>query len=138
MSKGDDGSQAGQRCIGSARPSDYHDALDWGVKFTTAQDIHRHGTAPVIGEIEPGSDVLICLDVDALDPSIVPAVLGPAPGGLTYYQVVEMIQEVAAKARIAGFAIVELMPDRDVNGLGTLCAARIIINAMGQIARQVG
>ncbi|MCP5082713.1 MAG: arginase [Alphaproteobacteria bacterium] len=129
--------QAGQRAIGSARPEDYEDAVAWGTKFITAQKIHKEGTAQVIEQIDSGSDVLISLDVDALDPSIVPAVLGPAPGGLSYYQVVEMIQGVAGKARIAGFNIVELFPERDVNGLGALNAARIVINALGHVARQV-
>ncbi len=129
--------QAGQRAIGSARPQDYEDAVAWGAKFINAQSIHKDGIAQVIDHIDPGSNVLINLDVDGLDPSIVPAVIGPAPGGLTYYQVVEMIQGVAGKARIAGFNIVELMPERDVNGLGALNAARIVINALGLVARQV-
>lgn len=129
--------QAGQRGLGSARPSDHADAVAWGVKFISAQEIHSAGTAQVIDQIEPGSNVLIALDVDALDPSIVPAVIGPAPGGLTYYQVVEMIQGVAGKARIAGFSIVELLPENDFNGLGALNASRVIINALGHIARQV-
>ena len=129
--------QAGQRAIGSARPQDYEDAVAWGTKFITAQEIHSTGTAQVIEHIDRSSDVLISLDVDALDPSIVPAVIGPAPGGLTYYQVIELIQGVAGKARIAGFNIVELFPDRDVNGLGALNAARILINALGHVARQV-
>lgn len=129
--------QAGQRAIGSARPSDYEDAVGWGAKFISAHDIHRDGTSQVVDQIARGSDVLISLDVDALDPSLVPGVIGPAPGGLTYYQVIEMIEGVAAKARIAGFTIVEFMPERDVNGIGALNAARVVVNALGHIARQV-
>lgn len=129
--------QAGQRAIGSARPSDYEDALKWGAKFITAQQIHKDGLGQVLEHVDEGRDVLISLDVDALDPSLVPGVLGPAPGGLTYYQVVEMISGVAAKARIAGFNIIEFMPERDVNGIGALNSARIIVNALGHMARQV-
>ena len=129
--------QAGQRAIGSARPSDYEDAVSWGAKFITAHAIHKDGIQQVMDHIDPGSNVLISLDVDALDPSLVPGVIGPAPGGLTYYQVVEMIEGVAAKARIAGFNIVEFVPERDVNEIGALNAARIVVNALGQIARQV-
>ncbi|MEM7424558.1 MAG: arginase family protein [Pseudomonadota bacterium] len=129
--------QAGQRAIGSARPGDHEDALAWGVKFVPAGAIHAAGIAPVLDHVEPGSNVLISLDVDALDPSLVPGVIGPAPGGLTYHQVVGLIAGVAQRARIAGFTIVEFLPDRDVNGIGALTSARIIVNALGHIARQV-
>ncbi|MGI9415499.1 MAG: arginase family protein, partial [Hyphomicrobiales bacterium] len=71
-----------------------------------------------------------------LDPSICPAVLARAPGGLSYWQVVNLIQGVARKANIAGFNIIELMPEQDIDGLGALTAARITCNAIGTICRQ--
>lgn len=127
--------QAGQRAIGSARPADHADALDWGATFISAREIHAAGIARVLDAIPAGGNVLVSLDVDALDPSLVPAVIGPAPGGLTYWQVVEMIMGVAAKARIAGFNLVELMPDRDIQGIGALTAGRIVCVVLGLLAR---
>ncbi len=35
-----------------------------------------------------------------------PAVIGPAPGGLSYWQTVDLLHGLAAKATIAGFDIV--------------------------------
>ena len=60
-----------------------------------------------------------------------------APGGLSYWQAIGIIRGVAAKARIAAFDIVEFMPERDLAGLGALTAARIIVNVLGLVARQV-
>ena len=128
--------QVGQRAIGSAQTGDVLDARRWGVNFVSARTIHEMGIAPVVEAIEPGSNIFSSLDVDAFDPSVVPAVIGRAPGGLTYWQVVEMIEQVAARGTIAGFAMVELMPERDLDGIGALVAARTLCNVIAAIRRQ--
>ncbi len=128
--------QVGARAIGSARPDDYQDALDWGVHFVTARDLHGHGLEPVLDLIPTGAEVFFTLDCDGLDPFIMPAVIGPAPGGLSYWQAVSLLHGLAAKARIVGFDIVEFMPERDMQGLAALTAARLVCNALGLMARQ--
>lgn len=128
--------QIGQRGIGSARPVDYQDALDAGVVFVPAREVHRDGVAAAIDAVPPDSQVIIALDCDALDPSIVPGVIGRSPGGLTYWQVVELLHGIAGKATIAAFDLVEFMPDVDVDGIGALNNARIICNVLGLVSRQ--
>ena len=128
--------QCGQRAVGSARSSDYEDALDWGAEFFVARELYVNGIDPVLKAIPRGANVLITLDVDALDPSICPAVLARAPGGMSYWQVVNLIHGVARKANIAGFNIIELVPEQDIDGLGALNAGRIVCNAIGTICRQ--
>jgi agmatinase len=127
--------QVGQRGIGSARPADHEDALRRGVRFVSARDLHAAGVGRALDEIPGGGDVFVNLDIDSLDPSIMPAVIGPAPGGLTYWQVIDLLTGVAAKARIAGFALVEFTPSRDPDGLAALTAARIVANVIGLLAR---
>ena len=78
---------------------------------------------------------LLKLDIDGLDPSIVPGVIGRAPGGLGYWQTVELIHGVASKARLSAFNLVEFMPERDVDQLGALVCARLIANVLGVVAR---
>ena len=128
--------QVGQRSIGSARPSDLRDAKDWGVEFYSARDVSRDGLAPILETISEQSNVIIALDIDGLDPSIVPGVIGRAPGGLSYWQTVELIHGVARKARLSAFNLVEFMPERDVEQLGALVCARIIANVLGAVARR--
>jgi agmatinase len=128
--------QVGQRAIGSARPSDFEDAKEWGVSFFPARQVHEKGIGPVLSAVPAGAQVIVTFDCDALDPSIMPAIIAPAPGGLTFWQAAGILHGVAAKARIAAFDIVELVPERDVGRLGALTAARLIVNAMGLIARQ--
>ena len=92
--------QVGQRGIGSARPKDVDDAKSWGAKLIGARDLHRDGVGPALQQVPDGADVIVCLDCDGLDPSIMPGVIGRAPGGLSYWQIVELLEGVTAKARI--------------------------------------
>jgi agmatinase len=128
--------QVGQRGIGSARPEDYRDAVAAGVAFVPARQVHRDGISAAIDAVPPDSQVIIALDCDALDPSIVPGVIGRSPGGLTYWQVVELLHGIAGKATIAAFDLVEFMPDVDVDGIGALNNARIVCNVLGLASRQ--
>jgi len=126
--------QVGMRSTGSARTSDVENALAWGVKIITAQQVHREGLQPVLDLIPKESNVLVTFDCDALDSSIMPAVMSPTPGGLTYWDVIEMLQGVAAKAKFNGFNLVEFMPERDINGTAALTAGRIIFHAAALLA----
>ncbi|MCY3770208.1 MAG: arginase family protein [Gammaproteobacteria bacterium] len=128
--------QVGARGLGSARPGDVRDALDWGVEFFPMHQVSEQGLEAVVGAVPAGARVYIALDIDVMDPSVVPAVIGPAPGGFAYWDVVALFRKVARKARIVGFNLVELMPDADIGGRGTLVAARIAATVSGLIARQ--
>lgn len=54
--------------------------------------------------------VYLTIDLDAFDPSLVPATGTPEPGGLDWYQVNALIARVARSSRIVGFDVVELLP----------------------------
>ena len=54
--------------------------------------------------------VYLTIDLDAFDPSLLPATGTPEPGGLGWYEVNELIRRVARKRRIVGFDVVELLP----------------------------
>jgi agmatinase len=127
--------EVGQRAVGSARPADHEAALAAGVRFVSARSLHRKGIGQVLDLVAPGANVLVTFDCDALDPSIMPAVIGPAPGGLTYWQAIELIDGVSERARIAAFDLVEFMPARDIAGFGALTAGRIVAHVMGRVAR---
>ncbi|ESW60037.1 MAG: agmatinase [Rhodobacter sp. CACIA14H1] len=128
--------QVGQRGIGSARTADLRDALAAGVEFVPAGEVARAGVWRAVDLIPEGSEVVICLDVDALDPSVMPAVIGRTAGGLGYWQVMELIGAVAEKGRIVAFDMVEFMPDRDIDGMGAMVAAQMLAGVIGVIARQ--
>tara|TARA_E500000318_G_scaffold26531_2_gene26574 strand:+ start:1517 stop:2482 length:966 start_codon:yes stop_codon:yes gene_type:complete len=128
--------QVGARGIGSAHSDDHADAVAWGAEFFTAHDIHRSGVAPALARIPEGANIILCIDVDALDPSIVPGVIGRTPGGLSYHHVLDLMVGAAGKGRIAAMDFVEYVPEADIDGLGGLATAGLISAAMGILARQ--
>ncbi len=127
--------QVGMRGVGSARPAEVADAKAWRARLITAQEVHAHGIGPVLDLIPEGTHCLVTLDCDGLDPAIMPAVMAPAPGGLNYRQLLDLLHGIAHKGRIAGFDLVEFAPARDLGGQGALTAARIVCNAIGLLAR---
>ncbi len=56
-------------------------------------------------------NVFISLDLDAFDPSILPATGTPEPGGLLWYETLAFLKEVFAQKNVVGFDIVELCPN---------------------------
>ena len=75
-------------------------------------------------------DVYITIDLDGFDPSIMPSVGTPEPGGLGYYQVLRFLKRVCEERNVVGFDVVELCPnERDVSSDFT--AARLIYNLIG-------
>lgn len=55
-------------------------------------------------------EVFITFDVDALDPGIMPGTGTPEPGGLDWYEAVDLIAAVGRRSKIVGFDVVELAP----------------------------
>ena len=70
-------------------------------------------------------DVYVSLDVDALDPSFMPATGTPEPGGLSYYDVIALLLEIAKRKRIVGFDVVELAPIENLR-FAEYTAAKIV------------
>jgi agmatinase len=56
------------------------------------------------------SDVYITIDIDVLDPSIMPATGTPEPGGIYWKDLLRIIREVSKRCRVRGFDLVELLP----------------------------
>ncbi|MBY3173522.1 agmatinase [Rhizobium leguminosarum] len=129
--------QVGLRSVGSARLADIEAARGYGSRFVTAREIHAEGAEAALRHIPQGARVVVTLDCDSLDPSIMPGVAARTPGGLTYTEVIDLIAGLGRRARIAGFDLVELYPPADIDHLSALTAARLLVNVVGAIARQV-
>ena len=56
-------------------------------------------------------NVYITIDLDVFDPSIMPSTGTPEPGGLLWYDVLELLKTVSNKKNIVGFDVVELCPN---------------------------
>lgn len=52
----------------------------------------------------------VTIDLDAFDPSEMPAVGTPEPGGLHWYEVLDLFKEICSRTTIVGMDVVELCP----------------------------
>lgn len=66
--------------------------------------------------------VYVTIDLDVFDPSVMPAVSLPEPGGMQWHQVLSVLKLVAQKRRIAGFDLVELCPQEGTDHCAFLAA----------------
>ena len=55
-------------------------------------------------------DVYITIDIDVLDPSIMPATGTPEPGGIYWKDILRLVREVSKRCTVRGFDVVELSP----------------------------
>lgn len=79
--------------------------------------------------------VYVTIDVDGLDPSIMPSTGTPEPGGLTWFQIMECLEQIVRSKTVIGFDCVELAPIEKFHAPDFLCA-RLIYNFMGMITRK--
>lgn len=127
--------QVGMRGLGSARVEEVTAAAAWGARIVPARRILTEGVGAALEHVEAGARVVICLDLDGLDASVMPAVMYPSPGGLTYLHILDLIAGVTAKAQLAGFSMVEFVPERDPTGVCAFVAARLLWHVVGRLAR---
>jgi len=70
-------------------------------------------------------DVYISIDVDGLDPAIMPATGTPEPGGLSWPEITALLRAVAERRRIVAADVVELAPIPGMVAPSFLCAKLI-------------
>jgi agmatinase len=126
--------QIGMRSAGSARVEEVAAAESYGAHIITAWELHDIGMDAVLQRIPNGGRYYITIDADGMDPSVMPAVAGPAPGGLTFHQARKLIHGLVRKGRVVGMDIVEITPKSDVNRITAITAGRLIVNLIGAAA----
>jgi agmatinase len=124
--------QLGMRGTGSARRGELEAARAYGSHIFSAEDFHARGAAPVLATIPDGAPVYITVDADGLDPTEMPGVMAPAPGGLLFRQLAPLLREIARRHQVVGMDLVEVAPSFDyANGLTCIMAGRLLLNVMG-------
>jgi agmatinase len=99
--------------IGSTEPAEFRRALESAVK---------------------GRKVYLTIDVDGLDPSIIPATGTPEPGGLSWQQALFILKTVGSAAEVIAMDCVELAPRRGLH-MAEFAAAKLIYKALSYALR---
>lgn len=125
--------QLGIRNVSSSNRGDYEAARAAGSDILSVRDVRRLGRDGVLARIPPGVRYYLTIDIDAFDPSIAPGTGTPSHGGFLYYEVLEILQGLAARGEVAGIDLVEVAPDHDPAGITGFLAAQLLMNLLGFI-----
>ena len=102
------------------------------VIFYDADELVRHNINSIdLPESFP-ENVYITFDLDGLDPSILPATGTPVPGGLGYYQALDLLRSALVGRKCVGMDIVELAPIQG-HPASDFTAAQITYALMGMV-----
>lgn len=80
-------------------------------------------------------DVYISVDLDAFDPSVMPATGTPEPGGMLWHDVLDLVRDVCRNRNVVGFDLVELAPIPGMVAPDFL-AARLAYRMMGYLSKK--
>ena len=147
------GSKCNHACV-MARAREVSHIVQVGIRSMDAQEMPALDPARVLfaHEIVGGSgasedeglisrvcdlltpEVYVTVDLDALDPGIMPATGTPEPGGLSWGQVNQLLDAVTGRSRVVACDVVELCPREDLWACDFL-AARLVYRMMAMIGR---
>lgn len=125
--------QLGIRNVSSTAKEGYDDARARGSDILSVRQVRDLGPWATANRIPDGARVYITIDIDAFCPSIAPGTGTPSHGGFLYYDVLEILQEVARRHDIVGIDLVEVAPDYDPTGSTSILAAQVLLNLLGFI-----
>jgi agmatinase len=83
----------------------------------------------VVSSLDPSLPLYISFDLDGLDPSVMPGVGTPEPGGLSWYEAISLLDAAFKTYNVVGFDCVELMPLKG-SIVSDFIAAKLVYKAM--------
>jgi agmatinase len=109
--------------------AEHQAAARYGVKHFPAHRIRENGAwiDELVASIAT-PNVYLTFDLDGLDPSVMPSVGTPVPGGILWEEALRLIREIARKRTIVGADVNELCPGPNRGGefAAALLAYKII------------
>jgi N1-aminopropylagmatine ureohydrolase len=105
-----------------------------GVRFLDAEALVPRGIDSIELPADFPPNVFFTVDIDGIDPSVLPATGTPVPGGLTWYQTLGLFESVARQRRIIGFDVMEFAPIPGFHAFD-FAAALLAYKLMGIVQR---
>ncbi|CAA6811869.1 MAG: Agmatinase (EC [uncultured Thiotrichaceae bacterium] len=107
---------------------------DFGVYYRDADDIAANNVQSIELPEDFPKNVFFTLDIDGMDPSIFPSTGTPVPGGLGWYQTLNLFESVAKQRTIIGFDLMEFAPIKGFHAY-EFAAAQLLYKMMGIVER---
>jgi len=105
-----------------------------GVRYLDADQLVPRGIESFELPADFPERVFFTLDVDGMDPSVLPATGTPVPGGLGWYQTLGLFESVARQRRVIGFDLLEFAPIAGFHAFD-FAAALLVYKMMGIVQR---
>ena len=90
-----------------------------------AHEIHNHNLWMQQAVDRLTEHVYLTIDLDGLDPSVLPATGTPLPGGLSWYALLSFLELLIKSKKVIGFDVVELCPQPHDKSADVLAASLI-------------
>jgi arginase len=121
--------------IGMRQTDEYRmDLQAGGFNVRTAQDVRVHGASRTAqwarGLLGGCLGYWVHLDVDVLDPSVMPAVDAPAQGGIAYPELDLLLRGLVSDPECVGIEITVFDPDFDVDGVYAQDLVNTLVSAL--------
>jgi agmatinase len=118
--------QIGLRGLGTSSENELWEAKKWGVNIITSLELLDLKVEEIV-EITPKEiPVYISLDLDGVNPSALPSVDSPVPGGPSLSYIIALIKKLGEQRRLTGANFVEFSPTNDINDLGKNASIRLL------------
>jgi agmatinase len=101
----------------------------------TAEDMHSDPERRYLQELKQAIEaqpVYLTIDLNGLDPSVIRSTGAPEPGGLSWYECLDLIRTVAENSRIIAFDCVELSPTSGDHA-SAYAAAKLVYKTMNYV-----
>ncbi len=98
--------------------------FQWAKAHTRLRPFSFEGLEEAVAAVG-GAPVYFTLDLDVLDPSVLPGTGTPEPGGASFSELMRAV-ETASRANIVGCDITELCPVYDQSGASTAVALKVL------------
>jgi agmatinase len=116
---------------------DASDSLRDGNTIVTPRELRQRGPEGMAEMLEKGGSVYVSIDVDVLDPPIVPGTSAPEPSGLSYDELRDTLAAIARRADVVGFDLVEVNPMIDSPAqLTSFIGVQLIVELLGRVVEQ--
>jgi arginase len=111
--------------IRTATPHQRAQGERWNVTMVSPRELAAFDMSTLAGP------VYLSIDLDGLDPSVAPGVSHHEPGGLTFREVLDIIDAIPGP--IVGADVVELNPSQDLVGMTAMVGAKLVKEIAGSM-----
>ena len=120
----------------TSSPEDLADARALAARVLTISQVFDLGIPAVVSEIRSvvgERPVYVSLDIDAVDPAFAPGTGTPEVGGLSSYQMLQLVRGLRG-LNMVGFDLVEVSPPYDHSDITSILAANLAFEFLSLLA----